>query len=313
MSDIVTDYKNGIYNADSGYEGGGVASIYIIRDEGRTAIVDTASRAALEPVTRAMRDMGAESGSVDYIFLTHVHLDHSGGAGAFVKEFPNARVVVHKRGARHVIDPEKLVRGAAEIYGAKTFDRLYGKVLPVPEDLVVTAGDGDEFRVGNRTIVCMDTPGHALHHLAFLDARTNGVFTGDAFGMSYLELRNQSGTGVMLTTSPVQFDPEAMEASMRRIESLEPEYLYLTHFGRAARADIASSLYRQLERYTELAGSVNGDLEEIRAGLKDIYAAERELQDCPCFTDSSCRVMRVAMELNAQGLALWYGKTLKNK
>ncbi|MDR3279415.1 MAG: MBL fold metallo-hydrolase [Synergistaceae bacterium] len=310
----VTDYKNGIYNVDSGYEGGGVASIYIARDSGRAAIIDTAHNAAIEPMRAAMRELGISGGDVDYIFITHVHLDHVGGAGIFANEFPNSRVVVHKRGARHLINPEKLVKGATDVYGEETMERLYGTVLPVPEDRIDIPEDGDEFRVGGRTIICMDTPGHARHHMAYHDADTNSVFTGDSFGMSYLELRRPDNIGVMLTTSPVQFDPEAMRSSMKRIEALGPEFLYPTHFGQMpCDDDVKSSLYRQIDRFVELAENTDGDLPKIREGFKKLFAKERDIQNCPCFTDESCRLMGIPMELNAQGLAIWYAKDRNRK
>jgi len=310
----ITDRKNEIYNVESGYEGGGVASVYIIRSGGRAALVDTAHNASLEPVKRAMGKLGISPGEVDYIFLTHVHLDHSGGAGLYAGEFPNARIAVHKSGARHIINPEKLIKGATEVYGAAEIERLYGTILPVPEERVVTPDDGAEFQFGGRTIVCMETPGHARHHLAYHDPAANSVFTGDAYGMSYLELKRPDNIGVMLTTSPVQFDPEAMRNSMKRIENLKPESLYLTHFGRIPLSEaVRSGLHRQLDSSVDLAEKTAGDIDKIRAGLKDIFAKESDIQNCPCFTDDSCRVMGVAMELNAQGLSFWYNKEHERK
>jgi glyoxylase-like metal-dependent hydrolase (beta-lactamase superfamily II) len=256
-----------------------------------------------------MGEIGIKSGDVEFIFLTHVHLDHAGGAGMFVEEFPNARVVVHERGARHIANPEKLVAGAAAVYGEETMARLYGKVAPVAPDKITIPRDGDEFRVGNRLITCIDTPGHARHHLAYYDTSANAVFTGDAYGMSYLELVRPEGRCAILTTSPVQFDPDAMRDSMKKIDSLKPDSLYPTHFGQMPiGGDISDSLYRQLDLYVKTAEDAKGNLDMIREGLRDLFADESSRQGCPCLAANSGRVTGQALELNAQGLAVWYEK-----
>ena len=304
------DYGNGIYCVDSGYDGGGVAAIYIIKDGRDAALVDTAHNASLPRVTRALDELGIARGDIGHIFLTHVHLDHAGGAGAYAAEFPGARVIAHERGARHIIAPDKLVAGAAEVYGAETVERLYGKVVPVDAGRIISPRDGDEFRVGKHTIVCLDTPGHARHHLAFQDTAANIVFTGDSFGMSYMELVRPEGRCAILTTSPVQFDPDAMRASMRRIESLKPDGLYPTHFGRMpARGAIVDSLYRQLDDYVKIADESGGDLDTIKILMRKQFEEESARQGCPCIASPTGRVTNIALELNANGLAMWYGKT----
>ncbi|MDR1137391.1 MAG: MBL fold metallo-hydrolase [Synergistaceae bacterium] len=303
------DYKNGIYCVDSGYDGGGVAAIYIIHDGKEAAIIDTANNESLERVTRATDELGIARGDVGHIFLTHVHLDHAGGAGVYAREFPGAQIVVHERGARHIIAPEKLIAGAAEVYGAEVVERLYGKVVPVEAGRITSPRDGDEFAVGKHTIVCLDTPGHALHHLAFHDTSADIVFTGDSFGMSYMELIRPEGRCAILTTSPVQFDPDAMRASMRRIESLKPKYLYPTHFGRLpANSAIKDSLYRQLDVYVKIADDSKGDLEFIKTGLRELFKKEAARQGCPCLAAPAGRVTSLALELNALGLAVWQNR-----
>jgi glyoxylase-like metal-dependent hydrolase (beta-lactamase superfamily II) len=303
------DYENGIYCVDSGYDGGGVAAIYIIKDGKEAALVDTANNAALGRVTRTLDELGVSREDVGHIFLTHVHLDHAGGAGVFAGEFPNARVIVHERGARHIINPEKLVAGASEVYGAKVVERLYGNITPVGAARIISPGDGDEFRVGKHTIVCLDTPGHARHHLAFYDTSANVVFTGDSFGMSYMELVKPEGRCAILTTSPVQFDPDAMRGSMRRIESLKPDGLYLTHFGRLPEnGGLVDSLYRQLDNYVKIAEESSGNLDVIKDGLAKLFKEEAAGQGCPCLASPTGRVTKIALKLNALGLAMWYGK-----
>jgi glyoxylase-like metal-dependent hydrolase (beta-lactamase superfamily II) len=307
---IISDYKNGVYCVESGYEGGGVVSVYLLRDGNEAAIVDTCNNGALEPVKRALSELGVKDGEVKYIFLTHVHLDHAGGAGRFAREFPEAALVVHKRGGRHLASPSRLVASVASIYGASVMKRLYGDILPVRADRITTPREGDEFRVGGKTIVCFDTPGHARHHLVYKDVSSGAVFTGDAYGMSYAELVGPAGRCAILTTSPVQFDPGAMRTSMRRIDGLANGEIYPTHFGRlSALEGISDSLYRQLDLYVEAAERADGDIASIRTSLRELFKEEASRQNCPCLASNFGRVTVTTLELNAQGLALWYKKS----
>ncbi|MCL2683973.1 MAG: MBL fold metallo-hydrolase, partial [Synergistaceae bacterium] len=261
----VTCCKNGIFSVDSYYNGPGIASIYIIRDGRSAAIVDTAHNDSLEQVKCAMREIGIPDGEVEFIFLTHVHLDHAGGVGRYAEEFPNARVIVHERGARHVVDPRRLAAAAAEIRGKETMDRLHGQLLPVRTDRVHSPKHGDEFRVGDHVVVCLDTPGHTHHHLTYHDASAQAVFSGDAYGMSFMEMTGPEGRCAVLSTSPAQFDPDAMLVSMRLIESLNPKHLYPTHFGEMPiGGTISESLHRQLNLYVKTAIEADGDIDSIR-------------------------------------------------
>ncbi|MDR0764097.1 MAG: MBL fold metallo-hydrolase [Synergistaceae bacterium] len=307
---ITGDCKNGVYCVDSGYEGGGVASVYLLRDGNEAAIVDTCHNGALEPVKRAFSELGVKDGEVKYIFITHVHLDHMGGAGLFAREFPEAALVVHERGGKHLADPSKLAASAAGVYGESVMKRLYGDILPIPADRITMPRDGAEFRVGDRTIVCFDTPGHARHHIAYKDTSSGAVFTGDAYGMSYAELVRPDGRCAILTTSPVRFDPNAMRASMRLLDGLANGEVYPTHFGRLPLGGgVSDSLYRQLDMYVEAAERAEGDIASIRMRLREIFIEEASRQNCPSLASDFGRVTRAALELNAQGLALWYKKS----
>ena len=166
------------------------------------------------------------------MIVTHVHLDHAAGAGALLARLPAARLVVHPRGARHMIDPSKLLAGAAEVYGGMEAIRaLYGDVLPAPADRVIEAPEGTLVDLGGRTLRILDTPGHARHHFVVHDAATRGFFTGDTFGISYREFDDADGPFMYPTTTPVQFDPPALRSSVERMLAERPERMYLTHFG----------------------------------------------------------------------------------
>ncbi|MDR1917165.1 MAG: MBL fold metallo-hydrolase [Synergistaceae bacterium] len=303
------DYKNGIYCVDSGYEVEGLAAIHIILSNGRAAIVDTANNASITRLTKAMDELDIALTNVDYIFLTHIHLDHAGGAGLFMREMPCARLVVHERGARHMINPEKLIQGTVEVYGKSKAERLYGEIIPVPSERVVVPSDGDEIQIGGRTIVCMDTPGHARHHLAFYDTSANAVFAGDAFGLSCFEFSGRDRSFVMPTTSPVQFDPDAMHRSIDRIISTRADHLYITHFGEiAGQSGAASDLHRLIDDYIKIAQESSGDVEQIKRGLETLFREEVIRHGETSSPDMESVAVKSTVDLNASGLAVWYAK-----
>lgn len=304
---MIYDYENGIYAFDAHYERDGLVSIYIILDGGRAAIVDTANNKALPYALDALKKLGVTHESIDYILLTHVHLDHAGGAGLFMQEFPNAKLVVHPRGARHMIDPAKLVAGVQKVYGAEETERMYGTLIPVPQPRIVTPEDGDEFRLGNRLIVCLDTPGHAKHHMAYFDKTANAVFAGDAFGITHKGLEVGERQSVIPTTSPVQFDPESMHRSIDRIVALNPSAVYPTHFGQMRDVKgIAADLHRLIDDHVKAVVDAEGDLKKTYDGLIELFEAEKTRQGWPIASEEWRVVFNVTIELNAQGLCVWY-------
>lgn len=310
---MMHEYGDGVYCVDARYVGKkGLAAVYLVREGARTAVIDTAHNGALGPVLAAMERLSIERDEVDLILLTHVHLDHAGGAGSFMRAFPKARLVVHPRGVRHMVDPEKLVAGVEAVYGKEATERMYGRLLPVPPERVASPEDGEEISFGDRTIVCLYTPGHAKHHMAFYDPRTRAVFAGDAFGVAYAS--DGYGKKAVPTTSPVQFDPEAMHESIDRIVSLSPERVYLTHFGMIRDVvETAADLHRQVDDHVKLARDSAGDFAEIKAGILRLFEKEglsRNWLSGGKDPDAPERgeMIDTLVELNAQGLNVWYGK-----
>ena len=158
----------------------------------------------------------------DLFFITHVHLDHAGGAGQLMQALPQAKLLVHPRGARHLIDPTKLWAGATAVYGEEAMGRLYGEMIAVPADRVVETKDGDTFELGSAKFEVLHTPGHAKHHHALWEPATRSIFTGDTFGLAYPHYSTDQGPFIFPTTTPVHFDPQAMRASIERFINLEP-------------------------------------------------------------------------------------------
>ena len=223
---------HGIYCVDLGYgEYVRLSSGYIIQDE-KLVIVECGASPSKNRILNALADIGASPKDVDAIIVTHIHLDHSGGAGYLLDEMTRARVLVHERGAPHLIEPEKLVASSRMVYGEQ-FDMFFSPVVPVPKDRVTVVGEGDTFEIGKeRKLRFYDAPGHALHHLFVYDPVSEGIFTGDAAGVFYREIKEKYDVEFCIpTTTPTQFDPETMIKTMDRMLSLKPKHFYYTHFG----------------------------------------------------------------------------------
>lgn len=304
------DFGNGIFAVDSGYVRPQLAAIHLVVDGGRVAIVDTASNACLPRVKAALAALHLDVSAVDYVILTHIHLDHAGGAGAMMRDFPGAQLVVHPRGARHMIDPGKLMAATEAVYGPEQARALYGELVPVPAERVVEATDGLALPLGRRQLVCHDAPGHAKHHIFIHDTTARGIFTGDTFGICYRELDVAGRPFLFPTTTPTQFDPVAMRASVAHILALEPEAVYPTHFSRLTPpGPLAEDLLRRLDECVRLARLVaesGGDpATEIRRLLTGYLLQEVRSHGVTLADDEILDLWATDLELNAQGLAYW--------
>lgn len=303
------DYGNGIYAVDSGYVRPMLMAQHIIVDSGRAAFVDTGSNACLPRALDALRELGLPRESVDYVILTHIHLDHAGAAGAMMREFPNAGLVVHPRGARHMIDPAKLMAATEAVYGRETARALYGELVPVVAERIVEAVDGLVLRLGGRELACHDAPGHAKHHVFIHDRTAHGIFSGDAFGICYRELDVDGRHFIFPTTSPAQFDPEAMRATVERMLALDPEAIYLTHFSRVAPPrELAADLLKRLDESVAIGRRIPTGPEAapvIQVALTKYLLREAKDQGVTLTDDEILALWRTDLELNAQGLAIW--------
>jgi len=228
----VREYPGGILAIDSGQVRSEMAACYLLEAGEHVAIIEAGSNHSADRILEVLTKRGWDYAAVSHVIVTHVHLDHAGGAGKLLQILPNASLVVHPYGARHMIDPSKLEAGTRVVFGDKEFDEMYGSLIPVAEDRMIIVQDGDELCVGKRQLRFIDTPGHARHHFCVWDEQTRGWFTGDTFGLSYRDLDTAKGPMVFPITTPIQFDPPALRASVQRLMQADPLYLYLTHFGR---------------------------------------------------------------------------------
>ena len=306
----IIDYEHGISAIDSGFGRPQLAAIHLIVEDDRAALVDTGTNASLPLVLDALKAKGLSPQQVDYVILTHIHLDHAGGAGALMRVLPQARLTVHPRGARHMADPARLVAGTVAVYGEAEARRMYGDILPVSAERILETPEGTAIRMGGRELTFLDTPGHARHHVCIRDGRSGHIFAGDMFGLSYRELDMDGRHFVFPTTTPVQFDPAAMHASIDRLLSLRPEAIYVTHYGQVRDvARLGADLHRLIDAHVEAALHHRGAGAErharIKAAITGILLDEARRHGWRMAPVGLLRLMAVDVELNAQGLGVW--------
>ncbi|HUN69836.1 MAG TPA: MBL fold metallo-hydrolase [Burkholderiales bacterium] len=309
-ADGIFDYGHGISAVDSVYDRRMQTAIHLVIEEGRAAVVDTGTSHAVPRVMAALSARGVSPAQVDYVVLTHVHLDHAGGAGQLMARFPNARLTVHPRGARHMIDPGRLRAATVAIYGEAETRRVYGEILPVPAARVIETPEGTVLRLAGRELLFLDAPGHARHHVVVRDARSGHVFAGDTFGLSYRELDQDGRQYSFPTTSPSQFDPAALHRSIDRMLALEPGAIYVTHFGRLTDLPrLARDLHRLIDAHAGLAERFRSAGAErkrlLKEGVSDLVLAERERQEWRFPREKVLEIFALDIELNAQGLESW--------
>lgn len=317
MSPKIFRHPHGITAVDTEYLHPGHAAAHIIQDSGRAAFVDVGTNDSVPHLLSALEILGIARGAVDYVFLTHVHLDHSGGAGQLLQHLPNARAVLHPRGAPHMIDPEKLIAGSKSVYGEERFRSLYGDLVPIPSERVQVAEDGQRFRLGARELELIHTPGHALHHYAVVDAAHASIFPGDTFGISYREMDTSRGAFIAPATTPTQFDPDQFIASIDRMAAYKPEALYLMHFSRVTDVPrLALALKSQIREFVRIArrhAEHQDRYQAIRADMLDLWLGLARDHGVTFGRDEIEKLLRTDLDLNTQGLVVWLDRAKKGQ
>lgn len=302
--------RDGITLIDTGYIRPGLCAAWLVHgDGGRAALVDSGTATCVDRVLEAIDAAGVAREAVDWLLVTHVHLDHAGGAGPLMRALPNARLVVHPRGAPHMVDPSRLIASARAVYGEAMFERDHAGMLPVEEARVVVADDGHVVELDGRPLRCVDTPGHALHHYSVWDAATRSWFAGDAFGLAYREFDNRNGAFAVPTTSPVQFDPEQMKASIRRLVAADPVAIHIAHYATVTGcARLGDDLVALVDRLAQIAREADGRPDRHLRIVERMRALFVERAIAHGIDDAQARVDAVLggdIEINAQGLCAW--------
>jgi len=228
-------------------------AIYLIDDE-QKAIVETGTSNDVAAILAAVKEFGLTPRDIDHVIVSHVHLDHAGGAGFLLREMPNATVYVHERGHKHLVDPSKLVASASAALG--TIATEFGTMTPIPPDRLRAVRDGDPLDLGGRVLRFLDSPGHAPHELTILDEKNRCVYTGDAAGLYF------PGDEILIPITPApSFDLDQNLAVFRRLIALRPRALLFSHYGPHERPEEA--LRRQLVQYPAWNDLVHRSLEGL--------------------------------------------------
>ena len=300
---------DGLWAIDTGFHRDRFDAAYLVVDGGRAAFVDTGTAFAVPRLLASLDALGIRRDAVDFVIATHVHLDHAGGVGQLMQALPDATLVVHPRGARHMVDPFALWQGALAVYGAAQMARAYGELLPVPEERVRSTTDGETIHLAGRPLVFAHTPGHALHHHCIWDARSAGWFTGDNFGMAYPEFNVDGRAFIFPTTTPVQFDPDAMRASIARLLAAAPRQMFLTHYSRIVDVPGCAGRLLAMIDATVAAARANADapdrLAAIGTALMTLYADGAREFGVALPDARIAELLRDDVDLNAAGLIAW--------
>ncbi|MEA3176495.1 MAG: hypothetical protein QOI59_18 [Gammaproteobacteria bacterium] len=311
----ITRHPDGIFAVDAEYVRPGYAAVHIIQHNGRAAFVDTGTNYSVPHLLAALDELGIARESVDYVMLTHVHMDHAGGAGLLMQELPTARLLVHPRGLPHMVDPSKLVAASQAVYGEDEFRRLYGDVLPVAHDRVVSVPDGYRCDLGGRELELIHTPGHALHHYAIVDRAHAVIFSGDTFGISYRALDTPQGPFILPTSSPSQFDPDQLISSIDRMMSYAPDSMYLMHYSRVTSTPrLATMLKSQIREFVRIARECEAlpDAHNaVRAAMMELWLKLLQQLGSTLAIEEVSNWLETDLELNAQGLLIWFRRQQK--
>jgi glyoxylase-like metal-dependent hydrolase (beta-lactamase superfamily II) len=304
--------SHGITVVDTGFVRPQFDASYLLVENGRAAFIDTGPNNAVPRLLAVLQAQGLDRDAVDYVIPTHVHLDHAGGAGLLMRQLPNAKMLIHPRGARHMIDPSALMEGVRAVYGTEIADRDYGELVPVPEQRVATTSDGMVVELAGRPLRFMDTPGHARHHHCIWDEASRGWFTGDTFGIAYPELHTAQGPYVVPATAPVQFDQEALHASVTRLLAVKPTLMYLTHYGAVAEPEkLSIQFLAQVDAMADAARTLAkapDRHEALKRAFCDIYISELRRVGSSQPESFLRDILATDIELNAQGLGAWLNK-----
>ncbi len=300
-----------VHTIDTRYLGhSGFAAAYLLVAEGHAAFIDNNTNTAVPILLDVLAQTGLRPGDVEYLIITHVHLDHAGGTSKLAKSCPNATVVAHPRAAPHVIDPSKLVASASAVYGEDEFKRLYGTIEPVDAGRVRVMDDEETLGLGSRSLRFLHTRGHANHHFCIADSASESIFTGDAFGLIYPALQLH-GTFAFPSTSPTDFEPDLAREAVQRLVDERPRCMYPTHFGAVTDIETAAG---QLIRHLDFAERLRDEAEAsdrpdealtdyCRARIRDYFHGLLDAKGALGASAQAWSMIEMDIDLNAQGIA----------
>ena len=313
MTELVSSFDKNIFCFDANYIRNKFAAIHFINQNNKLLIVDTATNHSAKRFLNALHTMNIAPESVEWILLTHVHLDHAGGAGLLMRMCPNAQLAVHARGARHMVNPEALWASVVNVYGKEEAEKQYGQLIPVDENRIVEVGEGEIISFQNRKLQIFDAPGHANHHIIIFDEESKSFFTGDAFGIAYPELTNEDGEFIFISSTPTQFEPVKFDITIKKIMEQKPQSCFLTHFSKIMNIEKnGSELLKQLDEYvmiTQQSENCESQQDQIRKKLFELLYKKLKKTNLSISRREFGNLLSLDLSLNAQGLEYWNNKT----
>lgn len=307
-----------IYAIDTYYYKEGLACCYLIKENQKGIIIETNTNYAVPYILQELENQNLSPEDIQYIIITHVHLDHAGGAGFLMQKCKNAQLLAHPNAAKHIIDPSRLVASSIQVYGEENFKKLYGNIIPVPKEKVKIIEDQEEILFESRKLKFFYTKGHANHHFVVYDSKSNGVFTGDSFGIAYPILQ-ENGVFIYPTTTPTDFDPTEARISIDKILNTNCDKVFLTHYGKISDLQNAKKqLLEGLEISEQLLEwSLNSNLDQekkieyIRNSLMDYYK-QKMVQLKLEQSQQRMEMIELDAQLNAMGILVASNRRLKS-
>jgi len=304
-----TILEHGVVAIDTEYARPLQDASHLIVEDGRGAFVDTGVNSSVPMLLTALQQSDLDPADIDFVFLTHIHLDHAGGAGLLLQQLPNARCVLHPRGAPHMIDPTRLIAGTKAVYGEENTAKMYGEIQSIDAARIDIADDGASFSLRGRELQAFYTEGHARHHYCLSDTKSRGIFTGDSFGVSYRELDTAAGEFIFPTTTPIHFDPDEAHKSIDRIMSYEPERVYLTHYSEVRDLHrLAADMHKGIDAFVSMArehASKEKRTEILQAAMFEYFVAGLGDHGFKGDREIMWSILNIDVNLNTQGLEVW--------
>lgn len=292
-----------------------VASAYLIEEEGHGIVVETNTTHAIPKILSEMGKQNVSPQNLDYIIVTHVHLDHAGGAWALLESCPNAVLLAHPKTAKHLIDPNLLIKSATSVYGKENFHKLYGEIKPIPKERVRVIEDGEFLDWRGHSFEFIYTKGHANHHFCIYDKKLNGVFTGDSFGISYPHLENGKSF-IFPTTTPTDFDANEAIHSIDLILGTGANVCYLTHYGEIQNLkqnaeDLKIGLQLCQKAILELKNVPKENRLSFMENQVESMIISLANRNAVTLTEKDWSLLKLDVNLNAQGLVYAFERNEK--
>ena len=240
-----------IFTIDIGLFRPRAVAVYLIIQKGEVTIIDTGAPDSASIITTELSRHGVKSEQVKNIVITHLHLDHAGGASQLLLAYPQARLYCHPLARRHLANPERLIRGTRQVYGERRYEKYFSGVEAISSDRIITVSDNERLELNGRQLLFLHTPGHAPHHVCIYDTLSRGLFCGDAVGVIYDEFRLHTDSLVFPATTPPEFDLEASCQTVEKVVNLHPALLFLSHYG------VIDQVPQYLKRLTDELGHVS--------------------------------------------------------